>query len=371
MIEEIIGPLQRVLQRGNAAWVTSLWDRSRFGGVPPDDRPEAFRRLLDEDESVVYDLLFRGAPASEAKARRILGDACVGHFLEHGLLERAGETVRTTGLLFRPRLGHCLLTGEFQSQDTLPRTVVHLGVDSIIFSEMIAYLPRVRRAVDLCAGSGIIALSLAGIAEEVVAVELVPEVAEVARINVALAGLSDRVEVREGDLYEAVGGERFDLIVSNPPFVPGTADFHGDRVGAGGNDGLAIVRAIWNAAPDFLTASGRLYMIAGMLGNEEGPFAEEEMAQLAEDRGWRVQFLDLQEAQPVNRLWVPRVVTEPHERRIRQIQQGAEQLGATHYFLGMIASTPSPDPGYLRLPLCPSRAEQMKRGVRELREIRR
>jgi release factor glutamine methyltransferase len=56
----------------------------------------------------------------------------------------------------------------------------------------------------------------------VVAVDISPEAVRCARINVLLNRVEDRVEVRCGDLFEPVCGERFDLVLFNPPFYAGT-----------------------------------------------------------------------------------------------------------------------------------------------------
>lgn len=75
--------------------------------------------------------------------------------------------------------------------------------------------------LDMGTGSGICAVFAAQWARRVVAVDLNPEAARNARINALLHRLEDRLEVREGDLFAPVPGERFDLILFNPPYLPG------------------------------------------------------------------------------------------------------------------------------------------------------
>lgn len=75
--------------------------------------------------------------------------------------------------------------------------------------------------LDMGTGSGICAVLAAQWARRVVAVDLNPAAVRCARINVLLHRLEDRVEVREGDLFAPVQGERFDLILFNPPYLPG------------------------------------------------------------------------------------------------------------------------------------------------------
>lgn len=77
------------------------------------------------------------------------------------------------------------------------------------------------RVLDLCTGSGAIAVALARElpAAVVIATDISPEAAAIARRNAERNAVADRVEVRVGDLWAAVAGEVFDLIVSNPPYV--------------------------------------------------------------------------------------------------------------------------------------------------------
>jgi ribosomal protein L3 glutamine methyltransferase len=132
---------------------------------------------------------------------------------------------------------------------------------------------RVRRVLDLCTGSGCLAV-LAALRfpdAAVDAVELSADALAVARINVANHGLSDRVRLAQGDLYAPLGDARYDLILTNPPYVdaPGMAGLppeclHEPRLALdGGADGLAIVRRIIAQAPQHLTDAGGLLCEVG------------------------------------------------------------------------------------------------------------
>jgi release factor glutamine methyltransferase len=76
--------------------------------------------------------------------------------------------------------------------------------------------------LDVGTGSGIGAIAAARRGARVVAVDISSEAVRCARINVLLNRVEDRVEVRCGDLFEPVCGERFDLVLFNPPFYAGT-----------------------------------------------------------------------------------------------------------------------------------------------------
>lgn len=80
------------------------------------------------------------------------------------------------------------------------------------------------RALDLGTGCGVQALHLAGHTDRVVATDVNPRALRIAAFNAALNDVEDRVEVRDGSLFDPVADEDFDLIATNPPFVisPGT-----------------------------------------------------------------------------------------------------------------------------------------------------
>jgi release factor glutamine methyltransferase len=82
-------------------------------------------------------------------------------------------------------------------------------------------VPRGASVLDLGTGTGIGALAAARTAARVVAVDVNPAAVRCARVNVLLNDADDRVEVRRGDLFEPVEGERFDVILFNPPYYPG------------------------------------------------------------------------------------------------------------------------------------------------------
>lgn len=129
------------------------------------------------------------------------------------------------------------------------------------------------RVLDLCTGSGAIAVSLATElpAARVIATELSPAAAQIARRNAERNGVGDRVEIREGDLFAPVAGESFDLIVSNPPYIASaviptlSAEVRREPRMAldGGADGLVFYDRIAREAPAHLAAGGALVLEHG------------------------------------------------------------------------------------------------------------
>jgi release factor glutamine methyltransferase len=129
--------------------------------------------------------------------------------------------------------------------------------------------------LDVGTGSGAIALSLAreGPFRRVVATDVSPAALEVAAANAAEAGLADRVEFRVGPLWEGVAaGERFDIIVSNPPYIgeseraslaPEVRDWEPALALFGGASGLAVLEPLIRGAPARLRGGGLLAVEIG------------------------------------------------------------------------------------------------------------
>jgi len=140
-------------------------------------------------------------------------------------------------------------------------------------SAVVADREAVGRVLDLCTGSGCLAIlaALAFPKARVDASDISDDALAVAQRNVADYGLEDRVRLMKSDLFPAVGAARYDLIVSNPPYVGAAAmaAFPPEHraephlAHAGGKDGLDIVRRILREAGRHLTPGGALVVEIG------------------------------------------------------------------------------------------------------------
>ncbi|MGH9224634.1 MAG: methyltransferase [Acidimicrobiales bacterium] len=198
-------------------------------------------------------LFVLGVPVGVAAARSALPALAPEWFAERGVVRVDGDRVEATvqlrcyqGLIvafdFLRRHGEALS----------PEFVMGISPSSLTLGGLTIRRPN-QAALDLGTGSGFQAFLAAQHSERVVATDKNPRAVEIARFNVALNNLS-QVECREGDLFEPVAGERFDLIVSNPPFIisPDNVYFFLHS----GMTGDEVCRRIAREAAGYLTPGG-------------------------------------------------------------------------------------------------------------------
>ncbi len=148
-------------------------------------------------------------------------------------------------------------------------------VAELIAAEFNPWLPEPPAvAVDLCTGGGCIAIAIATVFPgcQVHAADLSAEALQLAAVNRDKHGLQQRLQLFQGDLFEALpNGQRYDLIVSNPPYVDArdmqslAEEFgHEPELGlAAGHDGLDIVAQLLNNAHRYLTPTGVMIVEVG------------------------------------------------------------------------------------------------------------
>ena len=132
---------------------------------------------------------------------------------------------------------------------------------------------QVHRILDLCTGSGCIAIACQYMFEDaaVFASDVSPDALEVARLNRHQHGLDDCLELYQSDLFDDIPAQQFDLIVCNPPYVDAedmsmlSEEFLSEPgIGlAAGEDGLALVDRILLQAGEFLSEQGVIFIEVG------------------------------------------------------------------------------------------------------------
>jgi ribosomal protein L3 glutamine methyltransferase len=134
-------------------------------------------------------------------------------------------------------------------------------------------MPPPKTALDLCTGSGCLAILAAKIfpKAKVDAVDLSAKALAVAKRNVGDYRLSKRVQLYKGDLFKPLRGKKYDLIITNPPYVDSKAmkrlppehRHEPEMALASGRDGLDLVRRILKEAPAHLAPGGGILCEVG------------------------------------------------------------------------------------------------------------
>ncbi|WP_199736187.1 methyltransferase [Micromonospora sp. HM5-17] len=254
-----------------AARYTSSGIAERLGsratsGLARNDFRAALRATMDRDPLATLIRLFVcGQTEPEAAVRAALAPLPLAEALAGGLVEPYGDGLRQ-GVDLEPYGDNWWVLSDVPASARpgrpLPPDHV-LGIGGASTTLLGATIRRpVATALDLGTGSGVQALHLTEHARSVTATDISDRALRFAATTAALNGY--RWELLKGDLVAPVAGRRFDLVVSNPPFVvgPGTAT-HSYRDSGRVGDGIAAELAA--AAPDLLTEGGTMQYLANWL----------------------------------------------------------------------------------------------------------
>ncbi|MBK8762054.1 MAG: 50S ribosomal protein L3 N(5)-glutamine methyltransferase [Sulfuritalea sp.] len=201
-------------------------------------------------------------------------DARITGSERHALLERLQQ--RVVHRLPAAYLLNEAWLGEFRFHVD-PRVIVPRSYFAELledgFAPWIENPESVASALDLCTGSGCLAIVMAHAFPNaaVDAIDISPEALEVARRNIADYGLEDRVHAIESDLFAKAKGRRYDLIICNPPYVTAAAmealppEYRHEPALAlaAGRDGLDVVRRILAQARKHLNPRGVIAIEVG------------------------------------------------------------------------------------------------------------
>jgi hypothetical protein len=250
-----------------------------------DFRVDALRGELTQVQDALVDLFIEHAPVEPAGIPTELLDPLISI----GLVRLSGD-VLVADLDIRPYSDGAndflIVSDSDVPAITGEEHVLGVGHASLTLASLV---PReqVNRALDLGTGSGVQALHLSTHATEVVATDVSVEALRCAALSAALSGVT--LDLRQGSLYEPVVGERFDLIVSNPPFVisPEKTFTYRD----GGREGDDFVRELVSTADQFLNEDGWFLALANWIHVEGQDWRERLMEWIAPTQcdAWAVQ----------------------------------------------------------------------------------
>jgi release factor glutamine methyltransferase len=189
--------------------------------------------------------------------------------LEAGEIAAYREAVRRRAR--REPVAHITGVREFWSLDFAvdPRVLIPRPETEVLVEAARSRMGGTGSLLDVGTGSGVLAISLLTErgAWRAVATDVSAAALAVASDNGVRRGVEGRLELRLGELFEPVAGERFDAIVANPPYIPSgeidrlepeVAVFDPRQALDGGPDGLSVLRGLVARAPEHLTPGGFL-----------------------------------------------------------------------------------------------------------------
>ena len=199
----------------------------------PGIAPVQSRTLDDDDLAVLARLFLLGVSVEPARAAEVLAPLSADELTATGWLHAEEDGVRSP-VQITPFEGLLLVHDPLAME--VPHDDVVLGLSSAART-LAALTPRrpVQNALDVGTGCGVHALLAAEHADRVVATDVNPRALAYTRLSAVLSGV-ENVELREGSFFDPVAGERFDLVVCNPPFAISPEDKLTYRDGQLGRD---------------------------------------------------------------------------------------------------------------------------------------
>lgn len=227
---------------------------AQLPGLPGPLHPMGLAWLTLEDETpaaLALRLLVLNENLTAAQADSLFGDALATALKDAGLLlpDKAGWRFP----LHLELVNQLMIVSDPQGHD--PATVMAVGGSTQLLAAACYPQSDIARALDLGCGSGTLALLMSAACREVVASDVNPRALQLARFNAALNGITN-VQWRLGHLFEPVAGERFDLIVSQPPFLPRAQGAPNVLYLHGGARGDELVLELLSKAPQHLAQQG-------------------------------------------------------------------------------------------------------------------
>ncbi len=261
-----------------------------------DDSFRIFHELrpLPDECRTLFELLLLGQAVDPGRAQRVFGQTLTAELLDLGLLRESEGALKTDLYAVVAQDGQYFIVTYTDPYGINPRRSfnVYVGRDSY---KLLHHLDRSRRnvrALDLCSGSGILGQALTPWATSVTGVEICDEAVQVSQANAVINGLDESWEVCQGDLWKPVEGRRFDLVLSNPPFVAVPLSVPFPAFGWGGDDGLLFLKRIFQDLDKHLEEAGRAQVIFEAIGSATEPIVLPLLSDLsAEHPHWSIKVL--------------------------------------------------------------------------------
>ena len=239
----------------------------------------------------IYELLLLGKALPFEVVEKIFSKDLLMKLIDIGLLQIKSELIHMDGLSIVSYLGYYFiakipLIESIKYKDA----AIYLGKDSYYLAQKLV-IPPDSYVLDLCTGTGIQAILSSARARKVVGIELEDQAFTIATYNAILNNVENKVNVKKGDLYNPVKEERFDIICSNPPYMPIPSEVKYDVFGDGGFDGLNILRKILNELDNHLVVGGKGIISGWGIGDENYPFIYKILEEYCKEMRWNATLM--------------------------------------------------------------------------------
>jgi len=300
---------------------------------------KSYTKLLEEKDAYLIRLLLLGDKVSYYKAIDFWGTEIINELIKLEVIKNDdNEFIQTNEIIIIPYMAKYFAVGVpyYYPHCRNKDEDVYIGPDSYILTNS-QICNRSSKILDLCTGSGIQLITgceKAGWAKGI-GVEYNPNAVPVTKFNVALNSMEDIIEIRTGSLYDQVKEEKFDIIYSNPPFIPVPKGIKYPLCGDGGENGLDIVDQILAGYDQHLNDGGWGIMVGETLGDKEGPFLQKSLKKYISNYDVNLTLLNSIDlfTQSSNVSSLTNIVN-PSERRCdaKQWLELYDKLGATRYY---------------------------------------
>jgi hypothetical protein len=306
-IEELRNALDRADYRIEE--IENVLQVERLSSRPADIALQLRRLPARSAFATLVRLFLLGAAASRTEVEAAFAPMPIQRLIALGVLEeRPGDEIRGAIKLV-PHGGVLIASDHEREGEPVPEDVV-AGVHppSVVLAKLAVWLP-VERALDVGTGNGIQALFAAQHCEHVIATDISQRALGFAAFNARLNGV-DNIEFRRGSFFEPVEGERFDLVLCNPPYLISPDSLYAYRDSGMGGD--TVSSELIRRAPEFLVEDGFAHLLVSWIRRADDEWSERPRDWTAEN-GCHALFLHYQTEQPIDHAesWLAPLATGP------------------------------------------------------------
>ena len=260
----------RLLLSADRTSLSQAWERGRTA-------PDSMKTLLQ--------LFLFGHEVPMSSAERSLSVSDLNFLVERTIIEIDGRDVRSNFLLLPIDNGALFIPHLWQPERS---PGLYIGSDSFRLVDEIRRRKQVHSCLEIGPGTGICAL--AGQPERYEGVDIAPAAVKLANVNFELNACRQRFRVHLGDSFNNVSDNSFDLIISNPPFVPCPTDGEMPRFSNGGPDGLGFLRAFVRDLPAMLEGGASCILVLTAYGDAAKSSFEDLLPTISTDLGVSLRY---------------------------------------------------------------------------------